>query len=68
MGHFGSKPRSGNRPRSLLDVLREALPCLEEASYHLETLEGHIRDLDDLVAQAIDLSPEDEDEVADEAG
>jgi hypothetical protein len=49
-------------------VLREALSALEEASYHLETLAGYIHDAEDLVAQAIAMSPEDEDEVTDEVG
>ena len=68
MDHIGSKPRSGNRQRPLSDVLREALSALEDCSYELEGLEGYIRDAEDLVEQAIALLPEDEDEVADEAG
>jgi hypothetical protein len=67
MDHFGSKPRSGNRPLPLSMVLREALSALEDASYQLESLEGFIRDAEDLVERAIALSPDDEDEVADEA-
>jgi hypothetical protein len=68
MDHFGSKPRSGNRPRPLSYLLEEVLSHLEEAQHHIQNSEECVRAAEQTVEEAIALSLQDEDEVADEVG